>query len=92
MRDDAVNDLTMAVLGQQLDDNRDLAAAGDTLTNESVRVEFVNEKLEIVSRVDEKLFEAYPIVSLQDISTANIGDQEGQVKNLFKTRFSVLSI
>lgn len=66
-----VADLSEAVLGQQRDDNRDLAAAGDLLTNESVRSEFVNEKVEIVSRIDERVFANYPLMSLQEVISAN---------------------
>ena len=62
------------------------------MTNETVRSEFVNEKLEIVSRIDERVFENYPMMSLQGIINAKAENEQGMVNNLFKTRFSVLSV
>ena len=82
-------DLKDSILGKARNQG-DLAADNDLLTNESVRAEQVNEKLEVISRVTDKIFEEYPYLTLKEIMQGSLPNDP--MDNLYRTRFSVLSI
>lgn len=61
-----------------------------------LRTEFVNEKPELLSRVQDKMFDSYPVTSLKSIFYAPNDELKeshpDQIDNVFRVRFSVVTV
>lgn len=90
---DDVHDLNDAILGKRKDEG---PQQDDHFADNLLRTEFVNEKPELLSRVQDKMFESYPVTSLKQIVFSPADklkpSDPNQIENVFRTRFNVVTV
>lgn len=55
------------ILGKKGTDDKEIAGVGDMLSNEQLRGEQVLEKVEIISKISDGIYDNYPLKTLHDI-------------------------